>query len=309
MENFWIVARQVGILFALMGVGVVCRLTKLVDAKGIKGIVNLLILIVTPCLIVNCFQRPFDPAMLQGLGVSFLVAIGAHVAAIVLALTFVRHAAEDSRRVLQLATVFSNAGFMGVPLEQAILGDVGVFYGVTSVVVFNLFIWSWGLAWMKKGQAGPGRAMFVNPGTIGIAFGLGLFLTSCQLPEIVHTPVKMMSDLNTPLAMVVIGFYLGGMRLGAVLKSPPAYVSLVLRLAVVPLLVMAALCPFRHSLDRTMMLASVIPAAAPVGAMVTMFASKFERDADMSVGMVCGSTLLSILTMPPIVAFAMEVLQ
>ena len=45
-----------------------------------------------------------------------------------------------------------------------------------------------------------------------------------------------------------------------------------------------------------------------VAAMVSMFASKFSRDVDLSVGLVSGTTLLSILTMPPVIAFAMEVL-
>lgn len=309
MENFWIVATQVGILFVLMGAGACCRLTKLVDAKSIKGIVNVLILLVTPCLIIHCFQRPYDPAMMKGLGVSFAFALGAHVVSILLANLLVRNREEKTRCVLRLASVFSNAGFMGVPLEQAILGETGVFYGITFVVVFNLFIWSWGLAVMRGGAARASRTMFVNPGTIGIALGLGLFLTSWQLPEIVRTPVKMLSDLNTPLAMVVIGYYLGGMRLAAVVRSPSAWVATALRLVVVPLLATAALYPFRHSLDRTMMLATVIPAAAPVAAMVTMFAAKFDRDVNMSVGMVCGTTLLSILTMPPVIAFAMSVLS
>ena len=56
------------------------------------------------------------------------------------------------------------------------------------------------------------------------------------------------------------------------------------------------------------MLALVTAASAPVAAMVSMFASKYERDVDLSVGLVSGTTLLSILTMPPVIAFAMEVL-
>ena len=45
-----------------------------------------------------------------------------------------------------------------------------------------------------------------------------------------------------------------------------------------------------------------------VAAMVSMFASKYERDVDLSVGLVSGTTLLSIFTMPPVIALAMEVL-
>ena len=54
--------------------------------------------------------------------------------------------------------------------------------------------------------------------------------------------------------------------------------------------------------------ALVTAASAPVAAMVSMFASKYERDVDLSVGLVSGTTLLSIITMPPVIALAMEVL-
>ena len=52
----------------------------------------------------------------------------------------------------------------------------------------------------------------------------------------------------------------------------------------------------------------MIASSAPVAAMVTMFASKYERDVDLSVGLVSGTTLLSIATMPPVIALGMEVL-
>jgi predicted permease len=57
-----------------------------------------------------------------------------------------------------------------------------------------------------------------------------------------------------------------------------------------------------------MMLALVVAASAPVAAMVSMFAAKFGRDVDLSVGLVSGTTLLSVFTMPPVIALAMEVL-
>ena len=213
----------------------------------------------------------------------------------------------DTKEVLKVATVFSNAGFMGIPLEQAILGDEGVFFGVVYVVVFNLLIWSWGLAVM--GGSINRRMMLVNPGTIGVALGLPLFLLSVKLPTAVATPVSMLADLNTPLAMIVTGYYLAGAKLSAVAVSPAAYLCSFFRLIACPLMVIAALWPFKALLDREMMLALVIPASAPVAAMVTMFASKYGRDVDMSVGIVCATTVLSILTMPSIIALAMEILK
>ena len=324
MDNLLTVAQQVAILFVLMGFGAVMRKAKFFRGNAIDGIVNVLILVVTPCLIVDVFQRPFDPSKLRGLGCAFALAVLIHVALIGLSRFAVRHRDEDVRRPLRLAAVFPNAGFMGIPLEQAILGDAGVFYGVVYIVVFNLFIWSWGYHLMKseeckvKSKAKGSRKVFhfslftlhsvLNPGTVGLALGAPLFFLSVKLPEVIGAPIHHMANLNTPLAMIVIGYALAGAEFRKVLRTGAVYVATVVRLVACPLLAIAALYPFRDALDRNMMLAMVIAASAPVAAMVSMFAAKYGRDVDVSVAVVSGTTLLSILTMPVVIALAMGVL-
>jgi len=303
----------VAILFVLVGAGVVCRRTRLVDEFAIRGLVNVLILLVTPAIVIDCFQRPFDPAMLRQLGLAFVIATAAHAVAIALACLTAR---GDARTlpVLRVATVFSNAGFMGIPLEYAILGPTGVFYGIVYVAVFNVFMWSWGLMQMKGERGGNGEKgerfkMLINPGTVGLAIGLPLFLFSVTLPEVIGRPVHMLAELNTPFAMLVIGYYLAGADLMALVRVPSVHTAAFIRLVVFPLIVIGGLYLLRGRLDRTMALAMVTAASAPVAAMVTMFASKYDRDVDMSVGLVSGTTVLSILTMPAIIAIAMEVLK
>ena len=313
IDNFLIVAQQVAVLFVLMGFGAVMRKAGFFKENAIDGIVNVLLLVVTPCLIVDVFQRPFDPAMLKGLGCAFALAVLIHVVLIVLSKFVIRHRNENVRRPLRLAAVFSNAGFMGIPLEQAILGDAGVFYGVVYIVVFNLFMWSWGLCTMcaagNREQGTGNRAkMIVNPGTVGLALGAPFFFLSMKLPTVIGAPIHHMANLNTPLAMIVIGYALAGAEFGKVLRTGSVYVATLVRLVICPLLVIAALYPFRHALDRNMMLAMAVAASAPVAAMVSMFASKFNRDVDVSVAVVSGTTLLSILTMPVVIAFAMGIL-
>jgi len=310
MDNLVLVARQVAALFVLMGFGAAMRRTKLIGDVAIDGFVNVLILVVTPCVIVDVFQRPFDPSSLSSLGLAFAIAVIGHLVVIPLAMLLVRHRDENVRKPLLLAAVFSNAGFMGIPLEQAILGDRGVFFGASYIVVFNLFIWSWGLKVMKgNGEGGTGVVkMVLNPGTIGIALGLPLFLFSARLPSFLAVPVHHLANLNTPIAMIVIGYGLAGAKLGQVARNPSVYVASLIRLVGYPLLFIAAMYPFRDRLDRDMMLAMCIAASAPVAAMVSMFATKFRRDVDTGVAVVSGTTLLSILTMPAVVALAMSLL-
>ena len=315
IDNFLIVAQQVAILFVLMGFGAAMRKAKFFKGNAIDGMVNVLILVVTPCLIVDVFQRPFDSSMLKGLGCAFALAALIHVVLIVLSKVAVRHPNENVRRPLRLAAVFSNAGFMGIPLEQAVLGDVGVFYGIVYVVVFNLFIWSWGYGTMQNASALSTRhqalstKMWVNPGTVGIALGSPLFFCSTKLPEVIAVPIHHMANLNTPLAMIVIGYALAGAEFGRVVRTGAVYIAALVRLVVCPILMIAVLYPFRSAFDRNMMLALTVAASAPVAAMVSMFAAKYRRDVDVSVAVVSGTTLLSIFTMPVVIAFAMEVFK
>ena len=308
MSNFTIVAGQVAVLFLLMGTGFASRKAKLIDDASVKGIISLLLVVVNPCLIVNAFNRAFDPAMLGGLAVAFAFAVGMHMLLIAASRILFRRGRDGTLIVLKLSAVFSNAGFMGIPLEQAILGPEGVFYGVAYIIVFNLFIWSWGLGISRDGKYSLSRRMFVNPGMIGILLGLAVFAMPCGLPKIIGEALSYVASLNTPLAMAVIGYYLAGARFSAALRSPSAHLAALVRLLLCPAVAIAALWPLRGTLDHTLMMAIVIPAAAPVAAMVSMFAAKHGRDVDMSVAMVSGTTLLSMITMPIVVALAMELL-
>ena len=204
MENLIAVARQVAVLFALIGVGAAARWTGILKDAAAEGLVDLLVIVVTPCVIANSFVRPFEPSMAGGLAAAFAIAFAAHVAAIFLAKALVRKGAADTRCVLRMTVVFSTAGFMGIPLEQAIIGADGVFYGSAYIVAFNLFMWTWGLREMQGDRGGVGmRRILVNPGTVGLAAGLPVFLLSIPLPAVVSAPLGHMADLNTPLVLKV----------------------------------------------------------------------------------------------------------
>ena len=307
LDGFLLTAQQVGVLFALMTVGYVCRKTNFLSDAFVKGCVNLLLLIVTPCLIVHVFQRPFTGTALANLGLALAVAFAAHLIGIVFAEICFRRTDERQRGVLKFATVFSNGGFMAIPLEYALLGPDGAFYGAVYVVMFNLLCWTYGLKVMCGHLKDMNRRiLFVNPGTVGIAIGLPLFLTSTTLPVILHDPIKYISDLNTPLAMIVIGFYLADARFAAYFRCVPALVASALRLLIIPALVLVGLVAARGMrLDPTMAIALTASASAPVAAMNTMFASKYGRDVDVSVGLVAVTTILSIATMPLLVGISM----
>ena len=317
LENIILVSKQVGVLFALMSVGFFCNRHRLLNDVAIKGVTELLVLIVTPCVIIHSFiQQTFSPSLLGDLGWALAAAIFSHVVGSMIAL-FCLHD-RDARRegVLRFAAIFSNAGFMGLPLEYAILGADGVFFGAMYVVVFNIACWTWGVAVMCRGAKVTNlRSVLVNPGTVGVALGLPFFLFSLKLPEVVGRPLEMLADLNTPLAMIMVGWYLaesGKCKVESVkYKMKGAFLIFkvgALRLVVVPLVVIGAFVGIRAcvpSLNPVMAVAIVTAASAPVAALTTVIAARYNRDVTTATGLVSGTTLLSILTMPPIIGFAL----
>ena len=60
--------------------------------------------------------------------------------------------------------------------------------------------------------------------------------------------------------------------------------------------------------EQVGILFAMIAVAAPVAALVSIMSAKFGRDVAMAVGIVSGTTLLSIVTMPLVVALAMTIL-
>lgn len=303
IESFLAVGQQVLILFLLVAAGFFCGRRHVFGETAVKGMTEVVLLFATPCVIIQSFIRPFEPSMLAGLGIAALVALGVHAVSIGLAHLIFRDREEGRRRVLRFATVFSNAGYMGLPLQQALLGETGVFYGATYIAVFNLVLWSYGL-WSMGGEKGglTVRKLVFNPGVVGLLIGLAIFLFSIPVPALIAAPVGYLAALNTPLPMLIVGFYLSQARFLDALRDKRSYVVIALRLVGIPLLTLLALlaCGVRG----TLLTACVIAAAAPVAAATTMFATKFDRDKQLSVNLVSLSTALSVLTMPLIVGAA-----
>ncbi len=210
---------------------------------------------------------------------------------------------DARKKVLQFSSVFSNCGFMSLPLQKAILGDDGWFYGSIFVAVFNVIIWTYGLVMMSgdKRQLSLKRLAF-NPGVVGVIVALILFVSGMDLPYIVSKPIEYLSDLNTPLPMLIIGFYLSQANLKKAFTDLESYITIALRMLAFPLAAIFVMLWFK--VDSTILIACAIASSAPTAATTTMFAAKYNRDVELSVSIVASTTIISLFTMPLVVALA-----
>ncbi len=99
----------------------------------------------TPCVIITSYIRKFSVLLLGdlliSLGISFLIHI---IGIVVAALVFPAKNRTDKSAVMHYAIVFSNAGYMGIPVISDVLGEECAIYATFYVVWFNIFCYSLG---------------------------------------------------------------------------------------------------------------------------------------------------------------------
>ena len=294
---------QVGILLILISVGFILSKINMINEVGSKVMTDLVLYAVTPCVIVKSFIRPFDTGAAKGLIISIAASVAAHTAFILMSILTIRSKNEQRERVLRFAAVFGNCGFMALPLEEALLGADGVFYGSSVVAVFNIFVWSYGILLMSgdKKYITP-KSLILSPSIIAIVLGILIFLFSLPVPQLLKRPIELLSELNTPLPMIIIGYHLAKSDILKGLRDKGALYVSFLKLAAFPLI--ALLVMYICGMRGVMMTALTIAFSSPVAAMTAMFSAKYNNDTALAATMVSMSHLLCILTMPPIIYLA-----
>ncbi len=294
---------QVAMLAVLIAVGFAADKCGIYSEKTARATNDLLFYIITPSVIVNSFLN-VELTAENGLGFlcAALIAVVFHALLSLVVRLLYRKTGKD-QVIFRFGTMYGNVGYMGLPLAQAVAGDMGVFYASAAVAVFNIFTFTHGVRLMDRENGGMNwKKLFINPGAIGIMIGLPLFLLNVKLPTILSSPIGYLGSMNTPLAMLMLGTYLAHTDLPDMFKRKENYIAAGLKLLVWPLIGITVL--YLLGVRGELLLASSVFLAAPTATNTVMFSAKYGHDAGVA-SKLCGfTTMLAVLTMPVCMALA-----
>ena len=302
MQQAFLVARQVFLIFIYMGVGIVCTRKGILDEKTGRKLSGFSLSIIMPLLMIRNYMRPLDIDELKGLGLAFFLAVVFHGLAVAAAVFFIPKAKEPDRRIERLAVVISNCGYMAIPLIKVALGDAGVFYSLAYISVFNLVLWSVGVMLLSGEKKLSAKKLLLNPGVGGFVIGAVVYLAQIQLPPILVEAIDGIVVMNTPLPMITAGIFLAHINVQETLLDKRIYFVVFLRLLAVPLVLLLAikLAGVANWLPsaRDVILTVGLGCACPCAAAVTLFPANFGMKGDYGAKLIAVSTLLSIITLP-----------
>jgi len=302
LNNFITIAEQVGVVFVIVLLGFAGGRTGLFGDEASDGMANIAVNYVTPALVIMAFQREFEMALIRGFLLTFVGDLLAFFFCVILSQIAIRRGKTERKSVLRAAIIFGNIGMMALPLEQALFGSDGVFYCAASIAVFNLTFWSYCAVTMgEKGEwKSVLKKLFCNPGILGTIVGLIFFFSSITVPKIPATAMNNLANLNMPMCMLVIGQRLSKIPLKTLFNDKGIWKTVGIRLLFVPLVMTAAL--WLIGIRGPVAVCLVISVAAPTAAAVNILAITYKQDVELAAKSVSMHTILSLISMPILIA-------
>ena len=304
---------QIFVLFLLLIIGYGAKKFKLISNNMNHDVSNLILFIALPAMMITSLSSyDFSLEMLiqsgKLLAISWCVyALSITMGIVVPKLMKIEGSAKD---IFQFTVVFSNVGFMGYPVVNAVFGAEGVFYTALYNLPFNILLWTYGVMVMSRPLRRGSKPimnekgsfdikMLLNPGIVSVFIGFAMFLTSTKLPGPINDTLIMVGNTTTPLSMIFVGSILADMEAKKIFTNKHVFVGSMVRLIVLPLIVLVTLKLFQ--MNDMMIGIPVIITAMPAAANCAIFATKYGNDYHMGSQAVFISTLLSMISIPLIV--------
>lgn len=302
--TFFTVFFQMLALLLMIGAGYFVTKKGMLDEHTNNQMSDMIVQIFNPLLVLASAASSVGQVSMDAMKLAGGIAVGMFAAFIaagkLLAPFFDKD--KEQRKIFQLMFVFSNVGFIGIPVISSIFGTEYIVYVTEFMLVYTLVFYTYGIALMDgKLTAASIRAM-INPGTVSGLLAMAIIIFGIQLPDFLKTAVTYLGNVTSPMALVAVGFALAQSDLKKIFGQPRLYVFSVIKLLLFPLLLLPLL---RLVLGGSDLLAvCMVMFGMPVGNMPLILGNQRGMDVTACSAAIILSTVLCVLTVPVLMIFA-----
>ena len=313
MQPFFATLNPMLTMFLCIAVGYTLRQTNILSADAGKSIAKLVTWVFAPALSFSAMVNNFTVESLSthsvNLSISVVVVSTAMGISILLSRAFVRTPSPE-RGIYQYALAFANFGYMGDPIVYAMFGDAALAYYKIFTLPASVMVYAWGI-----GVLVPSRAerrsfwkSFANCPTIALFLGMIVGITGlgAYIPEFMTSTLNSLKVCMGPMAMLVAGITVANYSLSRMMKNKKVYVASVLRLAVLPTALVAAVFGakelvnlfFGTEINNLVVYLTFFFAAMPLGLNTVVFPEAYGGNPETGASMALISNVLGVVTIP-----------
>ncbi len=254
-----------------------------------------------PCLVVSGLSKiSVEPAILFNVMGIALGIIACLIVMIGLLLKLRGHPVS----VYMPSMVFVNSGNMGIPLAFMAFGDDGLALALCYFITQAILHVTLGIA-IVNGQSGTLTSrlkdLFKQPLPYAAALGFSLIMTDSSMPRWMSATVEMLGDMAIPLMLVTLGISLASLK-GGDWRRSLFYSTVRLGIGFGLGLAVVTIMDLQGSIRGVVLIQASMPAAV----LNYLLALRYQRQPAEVAGIVVTSTALSFLTLPFLLAFAID---
>ena len=296
-------------LFILIGIGFITVRLRIVPPSVVGPLTSLLMKVTLPATIFVSMLRPFDLQFLRDSMEIIVIGLIVFPALALLSRGAARifRVRPGGQGMWMLCCTFCNNGFMGFPIAYALFGDEGLALAVMFGIPFNIYIYTMGVRMVLRDCAEDAAGQkpslkqtlftMVNGATV---LGLIFYCAQISVPEAILSPLQNLSNITTPLSMMVTGMKLAQGKAMDALRDRDVITASLVRLLIFPVICCLALKPLPLQNPLVVGVTLVI-LAMPGPAASTILGEQYHGNSELAARMVFLSSLLCIVTMPLIV--------
>lgn len=288
-------------LLLIMLAGIYGSRKGIVTSSVSKGLTGILLEIALPCMIVSSFAFSYDDTIKSNVFKAFYYSLAVHIIIAVVSYFLTAPIKNERRTILHFANVFTNTGYIGFPVLNAVYGPEAVVYGSIFNMFFVLFLWTYGIM-IFKGRIGKKEIRqeifkaLRNPSVIGVYIGIIMLIFNIKLPVAIMSSLSSIGKMTGPLSMIIVGAMSSKINIKEQLGDWTLYYGIAAKIIIIPAVLY---CISLLIGDRSIVANSVIIIASmPAAAMTSIFAEQFNVIKDYATIVVVATTLLSVFTLP-----------
>lgn len=295
-----LVLQQILVIFCYVAVGVGAGKLGIIDPGQRKYLTKLCSSMILPFTILSAASMEVGAEGFRSLGlamtVMFLV-MGGTMGVSLLLLRAV--GAEDKFRAAMTSLLtFPNATFLGLPLCQALFGQIAVLYNCASLIVFNVLFFTVQLPLFTGGKINL-RAILTVP-TLSTLALLAMLALGIHWPAPVQTAVSSIGSMITPLSLIIIGVMLSESDLMSLFREKAVYLVMALRNLLIPALAMLVLMAV--PMDPQDKLCVLVYLACPCATLTTIYSIQTDTRPELCARSVLFSTISFAVSLPIVIA-------
>ncbi len=311
-----VLLQQMGMIFILAGIGFALQKKSVIDNITSKKLSAIVMDVCNPALIMASILSGDMTATHEDLLRAFCLGAAFYTVLVVLGfiMPHILRSKPENRRFYNLMTVYTNCGFLGIPIAKAILPANAILYVIVINIFYSLLFYTHGFmifgigrkrADIPSGESGqktgkPLLLSILNPGTIMAILSLVIFWFDIKLPLILSSTVIYIGNATVFLSMALLGVSIARSNVLASVKDLRLWGYVVFRMLLVPVIIVFVMRG--AGFDETSTLTMCLMGAVPVGSLPLIQAEKMGEDTSILSSGVAFTTTVSLITITLLMA-------